>query len=269
MADRRFPPLWLRRLADTNTLRVFGAFIAVVAVVVLAGLAWLWVFGGLALCRTRAHPLTPPWSVEGQGGAAGGEAGRSPTRTRANSSKKFDTRRSSPALIQTQTAQRSTAPMPAAANAAAYARRPMPGSDNRSEDAPKTPRARRGSLPPRAGCRCPRPSTTARSNELMALGNGQSRRAENEVDTQRLEVGAGPVGQLQVVSVRRVEEHLHNRCQFGRLLGMRRILRVCNSDKPAASALRLSPRLAASRRPSSALIAPVRWPALIATPRPR
>jgi hypothetical protein len=26
-------------------VRVFGAFIAVVAVVVLAGLAWLWVFG--------------------------------------------------------------------------------------------------------------------------------------------------------------------------------------------------------------------------------
>jgi hypothetical protein len=46
MADRRFPPPWLRRLADTNTLRVFGAFFAVVAVVVLAGLVWLWVFGG-------------------------------------------------------------------------------------------------------------------------------------------------------------------------------------------------------------------------------
>jgi hypothetical protein len=46
MADRRFPPQWLRRLADTNTLRVFGAFFAVVAVVVLAGLVWLWVFGG-------------------------------------------------------------------------------------------------------------------------------------------------------------------------------------------------------------------------------
>jgi hypothetical protein len=27
-------------------LRVFGAFFAVVAVVVLAGLVWLWVFGG-------------------------------------------------------------------------------------------------------------------------------------------------------------------------------------------------------------------------------
>ena len=46
MADRRFPPLWLRRLADTNAVRVFGALVAVVAVVVLAGLAWLWVFGG-------------------------------------------------------------------------------------------------------------------------------------------------------------------------------------------------------------------------------
>jgi hypothetical protein len=41
----RFLPLWLQRLAYTNTVRVFGAFLAVVAVVVLAGLAWLWVFG--------------------------------------------------------------------------------------------------------------------------------------------------------------------------------------------------------------------------------
>lgn len=42
---RRFPPLWLQRYAYANALRDFGAFIAVVAVVVLAGLAWLWVFG--------------------------------------------------------------------------------------------------------------------------------------------------------------------------------------------------------------------------------
>jgi len=34
-----------RRYADTNAVRAFGATLAVIAVVVLAGLAWLWVFG--------------------------------------------------------------------------------------------------------------------------------------------------------------------------------------------------------------------------------
>ena len=43
---RRFPLLWLQRYGHTNAERVFGALVAVVAVVVLAGLAWLWVFGG-------------------------------------------------------------------------------------------------------------------------------------------------------------------------------------------------------------------------------
>ncbi len=46
MPARRFPPLWLQRYAYTNAVRVFGALFAVVAVVVLAGLAWLSVFGG-------------------------------------------------------------------------------------------------------------------------------------------------------------------------------------------------------------------------------
>ena len=41
----RFLSLWLQRLADTNTVRVLGAFLAVVAVAALAVLAWLWVFG--------------------------------------------------------------------------------------------------------------------------------------------------------------------------------------------------------------------------------
>jgi hypothetical protein len=45
MPHRRFPPLWLQRYAYTNTVRVFGAFFAVVAVVVLAGVAWLRLFG--------------------------------------------------------------------------------------------------------------------------------------------------------------------------------------------------------------------------------
>jgi hypothetical protein len=34
-----------RRYADTNAVRSFGASLAVIAVVVLAGLAWLWLFG--------------------------------------------------------------------------------------------------------------------------------------------------------------------------------------------------------------------------------
>jgi hypothetical protein len=34
----------VRRYADTNAVRAFGAFLAVNAVVVLAGLAWLWLF---------------------------------------------------------------------------------------------------------------------------------------------------------------------------------------------------------------------------------
>ena len=66
MADRRFPPLWLRRLADTNTLRVFGAFFAVVAVVVLAGLVWLWVFVATGRASTAPRRFPPPWSVEEQ-----------------------------------------------------------------------------------------------------------------------------------------------------------------------------------------------------------
>lgn len=41
----RFLPLWLQRLAYTNTVRVLGAFLAVVAVAGLSLLAWLWVFG--------------------------------------------------------------------------------------------------------------------------------------------------------------------------------------------------------------------------------
>jgi hypothetical protein len=45
VSARRFAPLWLQRYAYANAVRVFGAFVAVVAVVVLAGLAWLWVFG--------------------------------------------------------------------------------------------------------------------------------------------------------------------------------------------------------------------------------
>jgi hypothetical protein len=43
--SRRFPLLWLQRYGHTKAVRVFGALFAVVAVVVLAGLAWLWVFG--------------------------------------------------------------------------------------------------------------------------------------------------------------------------------------------------------------------------------
>ena len=43
---RRFPPLMATPLRYTNAVRVFGALFAVVAVVFLAGLAWLWVFGG-------------------------------------------------------------------------------------------------------------------------------------------------------------------------------------------------------------------------------
>ena len=46
MSGRRFPPLWLQRCASSSVVRVFVALVAVVAVVVLAGLAWLWVFTG-------------------------------------------------------------------------------------------------------------------------------------------------------------------------------------------------------------------------------
>jgi hypothetical protein len=35
-----------RRYAETNVVRAIGAAFAVVAVVVLAGLAWLWLFRG-------------------------------------------------------------------------------------------------------------------------------------------------------------------------------------------------------------------------------
>jgi hypothetical protein len=35
-----------RRYADTEVVRAIGAVLAVVAVVILAGLAWLWLFGG-------------------------------------------------------------------------------------------------------------------------------------------------------------------------------------------------------------------------------
>jgi hypothetical protein len=46
MIERRFPPPWLQRYADNNAVRAFGAFLAVVAVSILAALAWLWVFKG-------------------------------------------------------------------------------------------------------------------------------------------------------------------------------------------------------------------------------
>jgi hypothetical protein len=65
MPDRRFPPPWLqppanrsssrrigldglvgaaRRYADHEAVRVLGAFVIVIAVGILAVLAWLWVF---------------------------------------------------------------------------------------------------------------------------------------------------------------------------------------------------------------------------------
>lgn len=67
MSDRRFPPPGLQRLdtrarqkpesahglmrlarryAETEAVRAAGAVFAVVAVVILAGLAWLWLFRG-------------------------------------------------------------------------------------------------------------------------------------------------------------------------------------------------------------------------------
>lgn len=50
MPDRRFRPSdglrgLARRYMDTTAARALGAFLAVVVVVVLAGLAWLWRFG--------------------------------------------------------------------------------------------------------------------------------------------------------------------------------------------------------------------------------
>jgi hypothetical protein len=51
MPRRRLPPpsdgllSAARRYANSNAVRAFGAFLAVIAVVVLAGLAWLWLFG--------------------------------------------------------------------------------------------------------------------------------------------------------------------------------------------------------------------------------
>jgi hypothetical protein len=66
MPDRRFPPPGLqrpaigkrkelesaqgllkvaRRYAETEAARAIGAAFAVVAVIILAGLAWLWLFG--------------------------------------------------------------------------------------------------------------------------------------------------------------------------------------------------------------------------------
>jgi hypothetical protein len=35
-----------RRYADTEVVRAIGAVLAVIAVVILAGLAWLWLFRG-------------------------------------------------------------------------------------------------------------------------------------------------------------------------------------------------------------------------------
>ena len=69
MPSRRFPLLWLQRYGHTNAVRVFGALVAVVVVVILAGLAWLWVFGGQLVATgsapTASRRFPPPWWEEG------------------------------------------------------------------------------------------------------------------------------------------------------------------------------------------------------------
>ena len=70
MPSRRFPLLWLQRYGHTNAVRVFGALLAVVVVVILAGAGVAVGVRGLACGnRERTNSVAPlPTALVGRRG---------------------------------------------------------------------------------------------------------------------------------------------------------------------------------------------------------